>query len=350
VAAVLALSPSLGRLSPAATAEAAPAELVAAIRDSGTVPHTGVVNASGTLAVPDADTFTSLGETFGEANRIRVFWRDEERWRLDRIRATGETDLYRTALGTTRWVYESRRVRVTLNAPVRLPDTSDVLPDTLARRVLQGARPEELAALPTRRIAGVDAAGLRLTPATPQSSIDRVDIWADPGSGLPLRVEVYAGSAQPAVSTAYERVELQAPRESALRFDPPDDADVTFDDLPDLASESHRFAPYAAPAELAGLTLRRDRPDLPPGAVGVYGRGPTVLLFLPLRGNAARPLREELGGAGSDGGSAVDLGAISALVTPERYRGSGFLLVGTLTPRALEQAAAEVADLEPVDR
>jgi hypothetical protein len=321
---------------------------VDAISASERTSHTGVVTASGTVTVPEANTFTSVAELFGGPNRIRVFWQDGEHWRLDRVRSTGETDLYRSPLRTTRWVFESRRVRVSLAAPVRLPNTSDVLPGTLARRVLQGARPEELTALPPRRVAGLDAAGVRLSPTTPQASIDHVDIWADPDSGLPLQVQVYAESDRPVVSTAYERLDLDAPARDTLDFTPPADAEVTVDELPDVASRSDRLAPYQAPETLAGLPLRADRPELPTGAVGVYGRGPTVLLFLPLRGSAARPLRRELGATGDSQGTAVDLGAIAALVTPPRYRGSGFLLVGTLTPEALERAAADVADLEPV--
>lgn len=354
VAALVVAIPTLTRARPLTEPDLGPAEIVAAVMGSASTPHTGLVISTGSVQVPDANTFTTIATLFGEPNRIRVFWADEERWRLDRIRPTGETDLFRTPTGTTRWVYESGRVRVSLPAPVRLPNTSDVLPDTLARRVLQGAQPDELAALPTQRIAGRNAMGLRLTPATPQSSIEHVDIWADADSGIPLRVQVYAGASRPTLSTSYERLDLEAPTSRALDFDPPEGAEVTFEELPDLASESNAFAPYLAPETLAGLPLREDRPDLPTGAVGVYGRGPTVLVFLPLRGKAAQPLREELAKTGgyepSATGTAVDLGPISVLVTPSRYRGSGFLLLGTVTPQTLEQAGAQLADLEPIDR
>ncbi|MGB5937254.1 MAG: hypothetical protein WBG36_07010 [Ornithinimicrobium sp.] len=354
VIAVVAAIPYLSHARPVPEADLTPAQMVAAIMASQSTPHTGVVNSTGTILVPEADTFTSIATLFGEPNRIRVFWQDSEHWRLDRIRSTGETDLFRTPVGTTRWVYESGRVRVALAAPVRLPDTSDVLPDTVARRALQGAQPEELSSLPAARIAGRDVVGLRLSPSTPQSSIDRVDIWADADTGIPLRVRVYAGAAEPTLSTAYQRLDLDAPSAGALEFDSPPSARVTYEELPDLASESNVFAPYLAPDMLAGLPLREDRPDLPVGAVGIYGRGPTVMLFLPLRGRAAEPLREELaktrGYEPNATGAAVGLGPISVLVTPERFRGSGFLLVGTVTPEALEQAGSELADLQPVER
>ncbi|MGB3593143.1 MAG: hypothetical protein WA994_03150 [Ornithinimicrobium sp.] len=358
VAAVVALLvagvPYLGQARPVEVVPPSPTDTVRAIMSSASTPHTGLVTSAGGVQVPDAETFTAITTVFGQENRIRVFWQDEEHWRLDRIRSTGETDLFRTPISTTRWVFESGRVRVSLPAPVRLPDTSDALPDTLARRVLQGAQPGELSTLPSQRIAGREAVGLRLEPSAPQSSINRVDVWADAQTGIPLDVAVYAGAAQPILSTTYERLDLDPPQPQTLQFDPPPSADITFEELPDLASESNAFAPYLAPAQLAGLPLREDRPDLPTGAVGVYGRGPTVLLFLPLRGRVAEPLREQLGQTGaSDPGTtstAVGLGAISLLVTPERFRGSGFLLLGTVTPEALEQAAVELVDLRPLDR
>lgn len=353
VAVAVVATPYLVGARPVAEADLTPAQLVAAVMRSADIPHTGLVESAGTVQVPQAETFTSITTLFGEANRVRVWWQDDEHWRLDRIRSTGETDLFRTPLGTVRWVYESGRVRIAAAAPVRLPDTSDVLPDTLGRRVLQGAETDELSSLPVRRIAGRDTAGLRLTPSTEQSSIDRVDLWVDAESGIPLRVEVFAGFVRPTLSTYYERLDLDDPPEDALDFEPPASANVTIEELPDLAAESNQFAPYVAPPQLAGLRLRPDRPDLPTGAVGVYGRGPTVLLFLPLRGKAARPLREQLStmsGAASEedaAGTAVDLGPISALVTPARYRGSGFLLMGTVTPQTLQDAATELVGLEP---
>ncbi len=351
VAVSIVATPYLVSARPVAAPDLIPAQLVAAVMRSADVPHTGLVRSSGSVQVPEADTFTSITTLFGEANRVRVWWQDDKHWRLDRIRSTGETDLFRDPRGTLRWVYESGRVRITPPSAVRLPDTSDVLPDTLARRILQGAEDTELSTMPSRRIAGRAAAGVRLTPSTEQSSIDRVDLWVDPESGIPLRVEVYAGSARPTLSTYYERLDMGDPPAGALDFDPPASADVDFEELPDLAAESNKFAPYVAPPQLAGLPLRADRPDLPTGAVGVYGRGPTVLLFLPLRGNAARPLREQLstmaGSTPGEAGTAVDLGPISALVTPPCYRGSGFLLMGTVTPQTLEDAAAELVDLEP---
>src|SRR4029453_13306921 len=78
--------------------------------------------------------------------------------------------------------------------PARLPQAPDLLPPDLARRLLADAAPGDgLTALPPRRVAGIAAAGLRFTPGDPDTTIDRLDVWADPATGLPLQVELAGG-------------------------------------------------------------------------------------------------------------------------------------------------------------
>src|SRR3712207_7111533 len=62
---------------------------------------------------------------------------------------------------------------------------------------------------------GRDAAGLRLTPSDPDTTIGRVDIWADatgdPATALPLRVEVSARTGDPLLFRSEEHTsELQS--------------------------------------------------------------------------------------------------------------------------------------------
>ena len=49
-----------------------------------------------------------------------------------------------------------------------------------------GSRPAPSPGLPARRIAGVDAAGLRVAITDPQSTIRHVDLWVDPDTGVTL--------------------------------------------------------------------------------------------------------------------------------------------------------------------
>jgi hypothetical protein len=113
----------------------------------------------------------------------------------------------------------------------------------------------------------------------------------------------------------------------------------------DVAAAANAFAPYDLPASLAGLGSR-DGED--PGAVGIYGRGPTTLIALPLRGRVARPLRQQLQDRGNaqltNVGTFVPVGPVGLLMTPYRGRGDSFLLAGTVTAETLQRAAAELLE------
>jgi hypothetical protein len=70
--------------------------------------RSGYVEASGTLQVPDNESFATLAQILGEKTQLRVWWRNGGDWRVDRIRATGETDLFREQGYTVRWIFESQ--------------------------------------------------------------------------------------------------------------------------------------------------------------------------------------------------------------------------------------------------
>ena len=342
-AAALVATPLAVGARPAVASDVAAPELAGRVQRSATVAWSGYVESTGTLQVPDSDSFANLAQLLGEDNDLRVWWRGADDWRVDRIRSTGETDLFRRGGASVRWVFESETATVTPVSAVRLPDASDLLPPTLGRALLQGVRAEELVRLPARRVAGVDAPGLRLTPAGPAASLDHVDLWADPESGLAVRVDLYGpGAVRPLLTTALRTLDVGLPPASTTLFVPPDDVTVTYDDSVDVAAAANAFAPFDLPATLAGLPSR-DGAD--PGAVGIYGRGPTTVLALPLRGQVARPLRERLRAsataADSGLGTLAPLGPVSLLLTRDRGRGV-LLLAGTVTPETLERAARQL--------
>jgi Negative regulator of sigma E activity len=82
------------------------------------------------------------------------------------------------------------------------------VPPALALRLLSEAgRQARFSVIAPVRVAGRSAAGLRMTPADPESTVGRVDIWADPSSGLPLMVEVFGrGSGRPALESLFFQV------------------------------------------------------------------------------------------------------------------------------------------------
>jgi hypothetical protein len=343
VALALVGTPLLVRARPAAASDVPAAELARRAQASGPVAWSGFVQSSGTLQVPDSDSFANLAQLLGEDNDLRVWWRSAEDWRVDRIRSTGETDLFRRGGSSVRWVFESETATIAPVSQVRLPDASDLLPPTLGRSLLQGARDDELTRLPTRRVAGVDAPGLRLTPREAATTVDHVDLWVDEQSGLPLRVELYGDPGQRAlVTTELRDLDLGLPAATTTDFDPPPEVTVNYDESVDVAASANAFAPFDLPTTLAGLGTRSGSD---PGAVGVYGRGPTTVLALPLRRQVAGPLRERLQSSGATeatAGTLAAIGPVGMLVTADRGRGI-FLLTGTVTPATLRRAATELA-------
>jgi hypothetical protein len=198
------------------------------------------------------------------------------------------------------------------------------------------------------RVAGRDALGLRLRPADPQAAIDRVDVYADPVSGLPLRVELFArGSVTPSLRSSFIDLSLRLPSAHELRFRAPRDAAVRYDEVVDIAAAADRFAARIPPSTLAGLPARQSFR----GSVGVYGRGPTVLIAVPLWSRTADRVRENL--RGTPGVASLDVGLLVSatplrmlLARPEPNDGS-WLLAGTVTRRALVDAADQLQRHRP---
>lgn len=340
---LVALPLTIGR-RPAAASSLSAAELAGRVQSSAAVAWSGVAVSSGALSVPDNDSFATLADLLSGDNTLRVWWRSGEDWRVDRVRSTGETDLFRHHGYTTRWVFESETATISPVSQIRLPDASDLLPPTLARSMLQGAREPELSRLPARRVAGVDAPGLRLSPDDPAATVDHVDLWADPATGLALRVELYAaGGPRPVVSTTLESLDRRMPAAATTAYSPSADSRIAFEESVDVAAAANALADVDLPPTLAGLSSRTGED---PAGVGVYGRGPTVLIVLPLRGQVAGPLRQQLrSGAGASdtpAGTLAPVGPIGVLLTPRRFNGPTLLLAGTVTASTLERAAAEL--------
>ena len=204
VTAVLVAAPLAWRLVPAQESDLDAAELYALVDGAADRPYTGYVETEGTLALPVADRFRSVGDLFGESTRLRVWWRDSTQWRVSQLHATGETALAHTGDLTTEYDYEEATSTTSYDPQIRLPRTADLLPPEVARRLLGGDDPDAVSRLPARRVAGISAAGLRVEGRDGRSSIGHVDLWADPETGLPLRVEVFArGSATPGFTTVF---------------------------------------------------------------------------------------------------------------------------------------------------
>jgi outer membrane lipoprotein-sorting protein len=360
---LLVAAPVLVRALPASDSDVSAHTLWQRIQSSRDVSFSGYAETVGHVALPSSGALSGLSRLLGDTSRVRVWWRDPTVWRTATLRPTGETDLVHAGDRTVRWVYESKNATVYPDVPVRLPTTADMLPPELARRVLSGARPSELSRIPARRVAGHDALGLRLRPEDPQAAIGRVDVYADRASGSPLQAEVFARGGRTAVLTSrFLDFAVGRPSPSTMVFHPPEDARVRFDSVVDLAAAADQFAARVPPASLAGLPPRREaRPGSDPcclnftrGSVGVYGRGPTVLLAIPLWRRTADPVRHDL--AGRPGVQTLDegllLGAdpLHVLLANPEHNDNSWLLAGTVTRQALLDAADQLSAHPPALR
>jgi hypothetical protein len=243
----------------------------------------------------------------------------------------------------------------------------------LARRILQAAGPDDaVGAIPSRRVAGITAAGLRLVPGDPRTTVAAVDIWADPATGLPLRVQLTGkGARAPVLVTEFLDVEQTTPDADVLSPAVPDTAGLTVASGEEVASAVGQVAPVLLPSSLAGrAAVRQTAIGVVPG-IGVYGEGLSafVVLALPGRvGNDALETARRAGGTPLDStigsvdytdgnGNTFSLSVhegyelradvltavlVRPLVPDERGRRRTYLLAGLVDPELLRQAASEL--------
>jgi hypothetical protein len=344
VAVLLALPALIGAL-PASDAAAPAGELRARVLASVDVPFSGYAQSAGGLSLPVGNQLTSAADLLSDRTTMRAWYRSADDWRVDVVSATGETGVHRDAAGTWTWQYEQDAAARTEELPLALPSAPDLLPSALGRRLLSEAADDELSRIGAARVAGRDALGLRVVPTDEAASVSRVDVWVDAARGVPLRVQVYGGQTDgggPALDTSFLDLDLGTPAASVTAFTPPPGADVRFDQQQeDLLDTARRAVAVPLPAALADL----DRRVLPgaPGAVGVYGRGVTLLAVAPLPGRAAAGLRATLNRAPEsviDGrGVRIAAGPLGLMLV-DGGRGGSWLLAGTVSLDALAAAAA----------
>lgn len=336
---------------PAAGSGATATDLLGRVQRSSSVSYSGYAESVGSLALPVTDQFNAITNLLGGRTQMRVWWSSSAEWRIDTVSLTGETDLHHSGGQTWTWNYEANRATLDDSRypqDVRLPRSDDLIPPNLARRLLNQATADEVQRLPSARVAGHDAAGLRLRPKEPESTIDRVDVWAL-ASGLPVRVAVYGkGSGTAVVSTSFLQLNTSPPRSSEIDFTPPPSARVEDSNGLDLLGFIDLLGNAQPPATLAGLTHNAATPGL--GAVGVYGRGVTLLIAIPLPARIAYPLQEQLeeaaGAARSAGGVAIGVGVLNLLLGQPEPDAGAWLVTGTVTADTLQRA---IAALPPTD-
>ena len=347
ITAVFVCLPFALRLLPGDAGPVGARTLLTRITSSASVAYSGFAESQGGVTLPvGSDAFSSVTDLFGQSSQLRVWWRGASDWRVDQIGLTGENDLYRDRSGLSSWDYEAEVARRTTGAAaLRLPRADDLLPPSLARRLLSEVSPSDVSAIGGRRIAGERTAGLRVRVADTRSTIDHIDVWALPADGLPLRVDVYASGPRPVLSTSFLDVTTQRPDAAATTFRPPAATVVEDGRYPDVVSAIDQLGEGEPPTTVGGLPRRT---DLDLGAVGVYGRGVTLLVAVPLSarlaGEIVPDLRQAPGAVENATGIAAGVGPLNVRLSPPTGYGARWLLVGTVTKATL---TAAVADLPP---
>jgi hypothetical protein len=323
----------------------APAALLRRALASASVPHQGLAESRGTLGLPDVRRFGDVAALLGSTTRARVWWQDVDHWRVARLTATGEQDVYGPDAGlVVTWDYERNLRRTVVGTDVvRLPRVDDLLPPQAARRLLGHLGMDDaVSGLPARRIAGHTALGLRVVPASPKRTIGAVDVWVDAGSGLPLVLTVRDRGGVTAFETAFVDVDVSRPADSDVEVPTPPGARLEVADAPDVVAVVDRYARLPLPAQLAGEPRT-------PGIVhgtATFGRGLTRFVVIPLPPgpagdvlDAARlraPVEEVTGGQLV----VLDAGVVTAAIAVRA--GTSYLVAGLVTADVVRAAGREL--------
>jgi hypothetical protein len=331
-------------------------ELRKRILASATTPYEGLVETRGSLGLPDLPGLSDVTTLLGSTTRMRVWYESTRRWRVDVITPTGERDLRQSPDGLTIWDYERNLLTQLVGEPsVRLPRGSDLTPPDLARRLVAIAAPRDRRTdLPARRVAGVAAAGLRITPADPGTTVGHVDIWADPDTGLPVAVELAGkGSDRAVLSARFLDLRQRRPAAPVLAVRPPAGTPSMRLSAPDLVSRLSRFVDFPLPDALGGNPALRVADDTK--AVRAYGTGYTSFAVVPVPGRFGRRVQEAARDAGAQpvqvagpfgvphaDAYLIRTPLLTALVVSDNVYDSTFLFAGPVDQKVLLAAAADL--------
>jgi hypothetical protein len=335
------------QLRPARAAGIAPATLLARIAASRDRPFEGYAQSSGLLPLPALRNLEQVTKLLSGVTEMRTWYAAEDRWRVDVVDGGAERDLYQTPDAQWVWDYGDNQLsRVTGEQPVRLPRAADLVPSTLVHTIIDLAAGERFEALAAKRVAGIDAAGLRIVPTAAGTTVQRIDIWADPATGLPLQAEVTArGGQRPVFVTRFLELRYGTPKAQVLS--PPAATGAigyTETSAPDLLSAINRRRYGVLPDRLGDLRRRDAVARI--SAVGVYGTGLDQLVVVSLPGRFGASAYDQIATYGTavevPSGSAalIATGLLSVLVVRGQRT---FLVAGLVEPAVLQRVAGDLA-------
>jgi hypothetical protein len=349
--ALLCALPVIDSALPVGVPRVSAVQLRSRILNSSRLSYAGYAESDASFGLPALGGFSDLTSLLDGVTRMRVWQATPDRWRVDVLSDVGERDTYQTPRRSYIWDSGTELLTEVLGRyPVRLPRAADLLPPSLALRLLHEAGPRaRVSELAPRRVAGVAAAGLRVLPDDSASTVGQIDIWAEPATGLPLQVEIFGrSSGQPALETQFLQVSAWHPVAAVLTPQRGPGTAFTQTDAADLSGALGDLGPVILPASLAG----QSRVAAPAGfgQVGVYGLGLGTFAALEIGGPTGLSL---ISGARYDGGITlkvrhgtavlVSTSLITAVLLHPSLMAGTFVLAGFVNRRVMEQAAADIA-------
>ena len=329
------------------------AALRARIMASAGRPYQGYAESTADFGLPSLPDLSNVSMLLDGTTDQFVWYRSADYWRADVVSAEGENDTYSDGGVTYLWNYGSNSlIQIIGPEPVRLPRAADLLPPELTRRLLSIAGSDvRLSRLPSRRVAGVAAAGLRVIPTGSGTTIGAIDIWADPRTGLPVEVQLTArGSAHPVLISNFLELNQTEPSLDAVTPHPAPQLGLATARQPDINrilngdgdgdSDGDPFPP-----ELGGQR-QVPIPGGPPG-IAIYGAGLSRLVALPLPHSLGPQALNAAVQAGADvvsltgqtTGAVIRTPLLNVLMVTAGFHHATWLFAGAVTPAVLERAA-----------
>jgi hypothetical protein len=348
--AALCCLPVLASALPASVPAITAAQLRDRILAAQHKPFDGYAESDADFNLPAFPAFSSVTPLLDGITRMRVWQQAPDHWRVDTLSDTGESDTYQA--GDDEYVWNSGAQLLTGiygQQTVRLPRAADLVPPALAVRIINEAGPHAgLRLLPPRRVAGQSVAGLAITPASAASTIGQADIWASPGTGLPMLVEVFGkGTTTPALSTQFLQAGPWKPDPAILAPRHGPGSGFTATTPGNFAGVLQNLGEAPLPPLLGGFA--REPSPVGYGQVGVYGGGLATFAVFPFDPGTGGQLLADAIDAGAtqlsvrDGTGAIASAPLVNLVLMQPYRSSDtFLLVGLVSKTVLVRAAQEL--------
>jgi MucB/RseB N-terminal domain len=347
-AVVCALPVLVGALPVAAGPTVPAAQLRARMLASANLPYQGYVESDGSLGIPNLPEVSDVTAMLDGTTDMRVWQDSASRWRVDVLSDAGERDTYQLGSQTYLWDSGSELLtEVTGGQPVRLPRAADLVPPALALRLLRDAgAAAQITSLPAERIAGRGAAGLRLVPTDPQTTIGHIDIWADARTGLPLRVDVTGrSSGQVLLTSRFLEVSGDRPPSQVLTPAHGPGTGFTTTNPASISGALGRLDNEQLPGVLAGR--RRVPPPPQFQEIGIYGTGLSTFAVITLRGRRDLLNAQRNGGTpltfASGFGTQIATPLITVILVHPYQSFDTFLIAGMASPQLLAQAAAELS-------